>query len=194
MAINMDWKCVSFTKHLPISKWIIKKQKKKKVKRFTTVKPLETEACFISEVKVITWLHVWNEQMEKKTNHSHSAELSTTVFLQVTAKGLSCLIWATAEIFLPLSWCFVIQIHPFPHPCYLTIPHHQTINISHHLLSPVSNQAVHDTSFWGFTCIQSHTQPFLGKQNTDGARAMNTVHDLSAQSWHLYTRAKHASF
>lgn len=119
--------------------------------------------------------------MEKTTNHSHSTELSTTVFLWVTAKGLSCLIWATAEIFLrhPNS-----SLPPSMLPNHPT--EHQTTDTSHCLLSPVSNRVVNDASYCGFLCLQSHTQPLLGKQNTDQVRATNTVHDLSAWSQHLY--------
>lgn len=77
-------------------------EKKKKSENYSLqLNHLKTKLSLFLEVKL---LHDFMPEMSKwKTNPSHSTELNTTVLLWVTTKGLSCLIWATAEIFLPLS-------------------------------------------------------------------------------------------
>lgn len=65
----------------------------------------------------LKWANAKKKKKKKQSITQHC------VLRRVTTKGLCCLMWDTAEIFLPLSWCFVIPIHPFPHPRYLTAPH-----------------------------------------------------------------------
>lgn len=132
-----------------------------------------------------------------KRKHIIHTALNTTVFLWVTAKGLSCLIRATAEIFLPSVTKFCHPNSPLPPsmlPNHPTVPQNtKTTNTSQHLLSPVSSRVVNDTSFWVFMCMQSHTQPFLGKQNTESHSNEHCpwsvcMFTTSVYAWNVCTR------
>lgn len=153
------------------------------MKQCTAVQATETESLFYYIFfKFPTLLLKFGSEIGRwrKSNHWHSTELSTRVFLRVTAKGLCCSTRDSAEIFLPLSGCFDIH-SSLPPP---TLPNQPTLPQStEHLPIAVSNQAVSDTS-WVLMCMQSPVQPSVGKQDSSTTDA---VHGLPTLSQHVST-------
>lgn len=191
-----------FTKHLPISKWIIKKWKTKKRWNYPLqLNHLKTKLALFLEVKL---LHDFMPEMSKwKTNPSYSTQLSTPVFLQVTTKGLSCLIWATAEIFFfsVMTFC-----HPNSSLPTSMLPNHPTVPQNTRPLPPHIISSYKSRTKWlmthlsGFLCACNPTRNLSwaaehrrNHSNEHWPWSVCTVM-TSAHAWDVHTWAKHASF
>lgn len=142
------------------------------------------------------------EMSKWKRNPAHSNELSTIVFLRVTAKGLSCLMWATAEIFLPVMlFCHPPSSLPpstLPTPSHSS-PEHQTTTTSHNLLSPSQTKWLM-THLPGVSCAcnPAHHLSWASRAQEPWQWALPMVclygHDISTCPRLVYMWAKHASF